>query len=1693
MLHRRKITRLIASFLLINITANIIFPVVSHASATGPNQAEHTSYQSPGSTDMVNLSTGDMTYTLPALDIPGADGGFSMPLSYNAGIGLNQEASWVGLGWSLNPGAISRNVAQYPDDASGEDNLINYKDDLDRGWRSNWGLVGFNWSVEKGHGGEVDLFGIISATVNNKDGMTSGHILGIGGANGKFDFNAAQMAEGIITIASFGASAAASGVAKAATSLGVSAATSVATSVIMNNVMPANTMSLGFMQPTYVEKKKAFHRDWWVFINESRQEKMFGSLYFQNAAVNATPSNLSTLYVKGTTTYKPSAFQGVYQSSDQGNKAIDQASDVYIAYNKYDEDKDWKYKYSTARPVNIAHDMFSVMGATVSGNIRPYRLEVGSVALPKRMSENHLKFNAIPYENYKVGFRYDGDISNAYDYHKGTDPAGEFKLGFSNTWDASKTVTVTDNSLYAQRIEGNRKGLQDRKLVTGKHIAWYSNEEILSAYDGNSQLVNQGLFLEWKQPTQIPTRTEQQCDPYTIDQTDGTIIFEEDCYTVTIPGTNNEFRSKAPAKGIGGFVITAEDGLTYHYSLPVYNFRQFTKATYRDNTDAFYTQSNPQKYATAWLLTAVTGPDFVDRGTPGLVDEQDWGYWVKFDYGKFASNYKWRSPYVGYSYNEDDNTLNSPSYTEGYKETYYLNKISTRSHTALFVKSVREDGRGHYTGSATLNPNLGNFNERFPSSSLKLDEVIVLTNEDYKKLSTANGIGSGVPAFNENTANNTTSSDASLKSGDTFLNVLDINDVNADSRIRDYISQNALKRVVFNYSYRLCRKTINSFVSAVTPPGIQLDDQANMGVNSNDRGGKLTLESVSMYGPNSFKLMPDFTFQYGDNPEYSRNKWDQWGFYNSAGTTSVNSHKASSIDADAASWSLKKIITPLGGTIEFDYERDTYSSVSEYPLGSNLTFNRQIYNPTVGSISFPNYTGDLRNYYQPGDLVYLYATVWKAYACPSSNLSEQQTGEAGGAYTLTKVTANQIEIANPPQVPNSSNPPANCLSVADKIEGYIGMPADRKGGDIRVSRIRTTDATGNTYQTKYNYGRSITAGAVSSGVVSKVPYTEVDNVRYLHLTELGDYPQTPVLYGRVNVINSIGTTDNFSMRTEYTFTTPRSEMVKINNPYMYQDEEYVGTLKKTRLYESNYINEISISQIGQPRSIKKYNGNNKLEQTTTLGYSNAIPNNSNVANYANKQGVFTEGVMTNELILAWEQQGNDIWWTQYHKLFRTSKKYIPSVLVSQTTTKGTISNTASTQLFDFLTGQVLESQQTDALGNTFVSVEVPAYEKYPEMGSKTLNPLNKNMMVQPTASYVYRVQNGQRSTAPVSVAVQTWKGWDSYRSYDEATSKYLNKTEGPKIWRKQEAWVWDGRELNADGTLKGFSTSTDFNWSSLTQLSPWLKVGETAAYDHYSASLMSKDMNGNFAASKKGYNQQYTIANASNARYTEIVYSGAEDKTMVAPNVFHFGGEVRDADKQSSDVAHTGLYSVKLQNGEHGFRYTALAGDANDPATEIETGRTYRISAWIHRDDFASKAARLYVQYTDAQGAHILKQVGLADPGAQLSGNWYLVNAFVDIPASINGQTLTVGATNTGATPVYIDDFRFHPIDAPMTGYVYNPKTWQVTHILDNDNIYTFYEYDDAGILIKTYQERLGETGVRQQLSEKKYNYARPK
>ncbi|MDB5146546.1 MAG: hypothetical protein JWQ57_566, partial [Mucilaginibacter sp.] len=108
--------RKIAWVMLLISCVNILRPTASFALTSGPTQPETEGFKAVGVSDMVDLQTGDFKYNIPLFDIDG----YPVNLSYQSGAGIDDEASWVGLGWSLNTGSINRQVRGIADDMEGD-------------------------------------------------------------------------------------------------------------------------------------------------------------------------------------------------------------------------------------------------------------------------------------------------------------------------------------------------------------------------------------------------------------------------------------------------------------------------------------------------------------------------------------------------------------------------------------------------------------------------------------------------------------------------------------------------------------------------------------------------------------------------------------------------------------------------------------------------------------------------------------------------------------------------------------------------------------------------------------------------------------------------------------------------------------------------------------------------------------------------------------------------------------------------------------------------------------------------------------------------------------------------------------------------------------------------------------------------------------------------------------------------------------------------------------------------------------------------------------------------------------------------------------------------------------------------------------------------------------------------------------
>src|SRR5574344_1947010 len=81
-----------------------------------PTQPDYAQFEPSEMPALVSMQAGNFPYPFPLGGPPGPYGNYPLRVAYHAGISPQQEATWVGLGWTLNPGVINRDVRGVPDD-----------------------------------------------------------------------------------------------------------------------------------------------------------------------------------------------------------------------------------------------------------------------------------------------------------------------------------------------------------------------------------------------------------------------------------------------------------------------------------------------------------------------------------------------------------------------------------------------------------------------------------------------------------------------------------------------------------------------------------------------------------------------------------------------------------------------------------------------------------------------------------------------------------------------------------------------------------------------------------------------------------------------------------------------------------------------------------------------------------------------------------------------------------------------------------------------------------------------------------------------------------------------------------------------------------------------------------------------------------------------------------------------------------------------------------------------------------------------------------------------------------------------------------------------------------------------------------------------------------------------------------------
>ncbi len=1638
----------------------LLFSSTTMLFAQGPNAPEAASFEPVDATDMVNLLTGDFTYVLPLLNVPSPEGGYPLSLAYHAGIAMDQEASWVGLGWNLNPGAINRSVNGYPDDynssllseyfydAGGTESYyslsIGYSNGVSIG-------VGISWGSNRSFGGSVNIgFGIDAGNSRLGAGAsigTQGSSVGLGAtfAGGlSLGINASSNGGFGTSLgftntngSGFSISASNSGnfslgfsknnknnnlmsldVSFSSTGVGISGGVrnrnanfktvggaGVGLSLAFNNGVsmgdytvktsgynipliiptPVGVFSLSFgkqkmryylgkKEVNYIDGPLSFHDG---VINHGKwQVSCFGEGSCDGATF-ITDSYQAALDYKNNIESTPGYYCQCTISSIGADKAFMDIYEIPIA------------NYTIPNEINTEnnnltfpnYDKYNVQAQGLSGNMSSRIFENGALfGTSSKENDKGFKLNYIVNAsntptfarfNQKPYFYFDNEISTYIDVN-----AANFNTN-------STHLKITD--YYDFGVDLNAKP----RRKTSNFIEYFTNDEIISNYNS--------------------VKSKGYLKPYNSSSFD---------------------RSQKPKNSIGAFKITAADGKTYHYSLPVYNHEVITRSygIIKDNNnnpkpenESYFEKRQLEPYVTHWLLTAVTGPDYVDINHDGIANNGDFGYWVNFSYGKWSDAYTWKNPYEK-NFIESAEEAGVRTWVRGRKEVYYLNTVTTRTHTAIFVKSESENEKSKlWRYSAVIHKDgiSSPYSIKFTiptHNALKLDRIVLIKNDPSISIST-HGINEIAKSKQTYVKYSNSSKSNELAKYNSFENVINNEDISNE------ILNKAIKIIDFNYN-------------TIAP-------------DSNTNNFKTSLKSVSFKGKSGAQLLPPYDFSYNDG-SFNINDMNEWG-YNSK---------------DNSRWSLNEITTPLGGKINMTYE----------PHISKRIFSHKF--------EFTNYTEGLYKCSTPAfnsitDVSN--KTIIIESATPLSNILGKSVfirynatyipingqcykGNYNGSGTVTQnLGNNKYKVTFSGNVSIDPNP-WNCNIAV--IESELNPSYDRhlyhekrlrstkvtltinnfdpiQGGGIRTSQIAVTNNNNENYITEYKYGEN----EDGIGYVSFLPFAQELEKTVPYSAEL---PSPRVMYEYVST-NSLDANGSSLGKTKYKFNVLKSKLngIKFGDFYEITTEftdNFTNLNADKEVNIAKYSVKDNLASIGQLLEVTSYNSENQVLNKTVNEYFSMNETPSNV-------GVTQEAYQSyKEVDYTDNSLKKDKWVINSTKRIKYPNQLKRTLRFSDNYKYETVFN-----VFNEITGQSDEVTTVDSKGNKLKSVNIPAYLKYPQMGTKVTNYANKNMLTQSTASYTYFLDKFTNNWNMIDAGITTWSNNWTYR--DETGNQSSPTTSTEKIWRKHKNYIWKGH-LNQDGTYQGYQP---FNWTDISSLSHnWKKISEITRYSHFSTPLETMDINNNHTSTKV-CDGNSKILSVTNSQYTEQFYSGAE---YIASNASYFDGEIKSTG-QNTVKAHTGTHSAKAASGQTAFEVTLKTGE--------HKADTYKISVWADK-----------INYTNAR----IRINGVTKPfnGEIIpAGNWVQLNHYENLSAGSETIFLT-----SASGDIYYDDFRLLPRSSSMTSYVYNE--WdELSYILGANNLASHFVYDEAGRLKETYTEVVDATGIVggfKKISENDYHYA---
>jgi len=909
----------------------ITFPTTVMALTGGPSQPEVNSFTPIGTTDMVDPFTGGFNYNIPLIDV----GGYPINLAYNGAPNMDTEASWVGLGWNINPGVINRSLRGIPDDFNGDEitQEMNIRDNITIGTSAALSGEVFGFTPESPGLSLGVNFGI---NYNNYSGLgiTTGASMAFtmgeaGSPTGALGISATNSSTGGLSISPSISFSATVNSKNGENTIGGSIGTSfnsrqgLAAVSMGGTISGANTEKDKKDDLQKAQNKRIGGNAGRGGVNASSSISLLNNTYVPTLNFARVSNSISGSFKLGGGMFGFDAdgtFTGFFSSQGLAYTSKNfpaygfmfeengaPQADVMLDFNR-EKQRAFNRTMPALHTTNHSYDLYSISGQGVSGMFRPFRSEVGYV---------HDNNTSDISDGTVLSF----EISPGQIVDIGAAAGGSYTRGKSGNW--------TNNNPARAALQYKSNTVNDPyEPYYFKNTGEINVDENLQN-DANSFLSKQGGF-----------------DPVRIDAFAGGYYHTTQAKYVNkggsdVPGGitgNNQREGRAKRNqvtttltkadmdngfGIGDYVsdygenhhigemtILQSDGSRYVYGVPLYNTKKqdvsfnITKIgssgydyeateglattgtdTYTPGTDNsknnergrdwYFNRTTVPAYAHSYLLTSVLSHDYIDRTGNGL-SADDYGNYTDFEYGE-SIDYKWRVPFKLNTANYSEGLKTDPgddrgSYVYGEKELKYLKKIETKTHVAIFASDNRQDGRE----VAGENGGLGT------KAMQKLNTISLYSRSDYYL---PNGTENPTPT--------------------------------------------PIKEVHFEYDYSLCKKIPNT---------------------TNTLEGKLTLKRVYFTYGNSFKgELSDYQFRYGDNdhngsidthgnPDYDFKAVNGWGTYMPQRTGSgiptnsefpyVHQDDANTDDYVGA-WALTSVLLPSGGRMDIELEAKDYGYVQD--------------------------------------------------------------------------------------------------------------------------------------------------------------------------------------------------------------------------------------------------------------------------------------------------------------------------------------------------------------------------------------------------------------------------------------------------------------------------------------------------------------------------------------------------------------------------------------------------------------------------------------------------------------------------------------------------------------------------------------------------------------------------------------------